>query len=72
MTSNTENVFSRKAAEAGRKNVSASRPGIKNAVLAVAGVSYVTVNTNRRIETDSDGLPGKSVQVLLLVEIATR
>ena len=53
------------AAEAGRKNVSASRPGIKNAVLAVAGVSYVTVNTNRGIETDADGLPGKSVQVFV-------
>lgn len=53
------------AAEAGRKNASASRPGIKNAVLAVAGVSYVTVNTNRGIETDADGLPGKSVQVFV-------
>jgi fructoselysine-6-P-deglycase FrlB-like protein len=28
-------------------------------------VSHVTVNTNRGIETDADGLPGKSVQVFV-------
>ncbi|HGE8287207.1 TPA: baseplate protein [Serratia marcescens] len=45
--------------------VGASRPGIKASVLAVDGVGYCSVNTNRGIETNADGLPGKSVQVFV-------
>ncbi|MNB60031.1 hypothetical protein D3C81_31650 [compost metagenome] len=48
-----------------KKASSASRPGIRDAILAVDGVSYCAVNTNRGIQTDSDGLPGKSVQAFV-------
>lgn len=51
------------AAAAGRVSVSASRPGIKNAVLAVPGVTFASVETNRGIDTNAEGIPGKSVQV---------
>ncbi|WFZ22194.1 baseplate protein [Citrobacter portucalensis] len=55
-----------KAAAAARKTTKgASRPGIKAAVLAVEGVSFCSVNTNRGIDTDENGLPGKSVQVFV-------
>lgn len=52
-------------ANARRANISASRPGIKTSVLGVDGVSYCSVNTNRGIETDANGLPGKSIQVFV-------
>ncbi|HEN3600174.1 TPA: baseplate protein [Yersinia enterocolitica] len=45
--------------------VAASRPGIRAAVAAVSGVTYCSVNSNRTIETNSDGLPGKSVRVFV-------
>lgn len=55
-----------KAAAAARKSsIGASRPGIKASVLAVDGVSFCTVTVNRGIETDENGLPGKSVQVFV-------
>lgn len=55
-----------KAAAAARKStIGASRPGIKASVLAVEGVSFCSVNVNRGIETDENGLPGKSVQVFV-------
>lgn len=53
------------AASAGRVSVSASRPGIKNAVLAVPGVTFATVERNRGIDTNTDGIPGKSIQVFV-------
>ncbi|VFS25961.1 Uncharacterized homolog of phage Mu protein gp47 [Enterobacter cancerogenus] len=53
------------AAAAKRTTKGASRPGIKAAVLAVEGVSFCSVNVNRKIETDENGLPGKSVQVFV-------
>nr|WP_217500090.1 baseplate J/gp47 family protein [Kosakonia sacchari] len=53
------------AATARRVTVSASRPGIKNAVLAVPGVTFVQVDNNRGIDTDANGIPGKSVQVFV-------
>lgn len=53
------------AAAAGRVNVSSSRPGIKNAVLAVTGVTFASVETNRGIDTNSEGIPGKSIQVFV-------
>jgi hypothetical protein len=48
-----------------KKASSASRPGIKDAILAVDGVSYCAVNTNRGIQTNEDGLPGKSIQAFV-------
>ncbi|HEY2452859.1 MAG TPA: baseplate protein [Scandinavium sp.] len=55
-----------KAAAAARKTaIGASRPGIKASVLAVEGVSFCSVNVNRGIDTDANGLPGKSVQVFV-------
>ncbi|EEJ6438667.1 baseplate protein, partial [Salmonella enterica subsp. enterica] len=53
------------AAAAARVNISASRPGIKNAVLAVSGVSYASVEVNRGINTNAEGIPGKSIQVFV-------
>ncbi|BBR58920.1 baseplate protein [Klebsiella sp. WP4-W18-ESBL-05] len=53
------------AAAAGRSSVSAARPGIKNAVLAVDGVTFADVVNNRDIETNAAGIPGKSVQVFV-------
>lgn len=52
-------------AAAARANISASRPGVKNAVLAVSGVSYASVETNRGINTNAEGIPGKSIQVFV-------
>lgn len=52
-------------AAAKQQSVSASHPGIRTAVLAVEGVSYCGVNNNRGISTDSNGLPGKSIQVFV-------
>ncbi|TNV23047.1 baseplate protein [Buttiauxella sp. B2] len=55
-----------KAAAAARKSsIGASRPGIKASVQAVEGVSFCDVNVNRGIETDVNGLPGKTVQVFV-------
>ncbi|MGK0743590.1 baseplate J/gp47 family protein [Yokenella regensburgei] len=55
-----------KAAAAARKSsIGASRPGIKASVMAVEGVSFCSVNTNRKIDADENGLPGKSVQVFV-------
>ncbi len=51
------------AASAGRVSVSASRPGIRNAVLAVPGVTFASVEVNRGIDTNAEGIPGKSIQV---------
>lgn len=53
------------AAAAARVNISASRPGIENAVLAVSGVSYASVEVNRGINTNAEGIPGKSIQVFV-------
>lgn len=53
------------AAAAARVNISASRPGVKNAVLAVNGVSYASVEANRGITTNAEGIPGKSIQVFV-------
>jgi len=53
------------AAAASRVNISASRPGVKNAVLAVSGVSYASVEVNRGIDTNTSGIPGKSIQVFV-------
>ncbi|CAM7701627.1 baseplate J/gp47 family protein [Citrobacter freundii] len=53
------------AAAAARVNISASRPGVKNAVLAVSGVSYASVEVNRGINTNAEGIPGKSIQVFV-------
>lgn len=51
------------AAAAGRVSVSAARPGIRNAVLAVSGVTFASVEVNRGIDTNAEGIPGKSIQV---------
>lgn len=48
-----------------KKASSASRPGIREAVLGVEGVSYCAVNVNRGIQTDENGLPGKSIQAFV-------
>lgn len=54
------------AESASRKKISsASRPGIADAVLAVDDVTYCSVNTNRTLQTDENGLPGKSVHVFV-------
>ncbi|HGG5550404.1 TPA: baseplate protein [Salmonella enterica subsp. enterica] len=53
------------AAAAARVNISASRPGIKNAVLAVSGVSYASVEVNRGVNANAEGIPGKSIQVFV-------
>lgn len=53
------------AAASGRANVSSSRPGIRNAVIAVPGVTFASVEVNRGIETNASGIPGKSVQVFV-------
>ncbi|HIC8437250.1 TPA: baseplate J/gp47 family protein [Citrobacter braakii] len=50
------------AAAAGRVSVSSSRPGIKAAILAVTGVTFASVESNRGIETNAEGIPGKSIQ----------
>lgn len=52
-------------AAAQKKASSASRPGIEDVVLSVSGVSYCSVSTNRGLQTDADGLPGKSIQVFV-------
>lgn len=49
-------------AASGRVIVSASRPGIANAIRAVAGVTFASVVVNRSMETDENGIPGKSIQ----------
>lgn len=53
------------AAAAGRVNISSSRPGIKNAILAVDGVTYADVEVNRGFQTNAAGIPGKSIQAFV-------
>ncbi|OAT16800.1 hypothetical protein M977_04419 [Buttiauxella gaviniae ATCC 51604] len=53
------------AAAAGRVNISSSRPGVRNAVLAVSGVTYASVEVNRGFATNAAGIPGKSIQVFV-------
>lgn len=49
-------------AASGRVIVSASRPGIGNAIRAVPGVTFASVEVNRTLVTDANGIPGKSIQ----------
>ncbi|KJM02316.1 hypothetical protein [Enterobacter chengduensis] len=53
------------AAAAGRVNISSSRPGIRNAILAVDGVTYADVEVNRGFQTNAAGIPGKSIQAFV-------
>ncbi|EKW0741611.1 baseplate protein [Citrobacter freundii] len=53
------------AAAAGRVNISSSRPGIRNAILAVDGVTYADIVVNRGFATNADGIPGKSIQAFV-------
>lgn len=53
------------AAAARSIGAGASRPGIKRAVAAVLGVTFCDVVVNRGIQTDENGLPGKSIHVFV-------
>ena len=53
------------AAAARRVNISSSRPGIKNAILAVDGVTYADVEVNRGFQTNAEGVPGKSIHAFV-------
>lgn len=53
------------AAAARSIGAGASRPGIRRAVSAVLGVTFCDVVVNRGVNTDVNGLPGKSVHVFV-------
>ncbi|WP_432467761.1 baseplate J/gp47 family protein [Enterobacter roggenkampii] len=53
------------AAAERRVSISSSRPGIRNAILAVDGVTYADVEVNRGFQTNADGVPGKSIHAFV-------
>lgn len=55
------------AVAAARVNISASRPGVKNAVLAVSGVSYASVEVNRELTLMRREYPVNQFRFLSLV-----